>query len=97
MLHERILVLVKYVTDAIAGPFGALSKFRIDHKSLNFLGRATKDHATLRALAALVASLPATENKAFRQEFNTVSDPAVCLIGPRLTCIFIVRNMKMSS
>ncbi|KXN83613.1 COP9 signalosome complex subunit 6 [Leucoagaricus sp. SymC.cos] len=52
MLHERILVLVKYVTDVIAG-------------------QAPKDHATLRSLAALVASLPATENKAFRHEFNT--------------------------
>lgn len=31
-----------------------------------------KDHATLRSLAALIASLPATENKAFREEFDTV-------------------------
>ncbi|KAJ3576140.1 hypothetical protein NP233_g619 [Leucocoprinus birnbaumii] len=52
MLHERILVLVKYVTDVIAG-------------------QAQKDHATLRSLTALVASLPATENKAFRHEFDT--------------------------
>ncbi|RDB29371.1 COP9 signalosome complex subunit 6 [Hypsizygus marmoreus] len=52
MLHERILILVKYVTDVIAG-------------------QAKKDHATLRSLAALIASLPATENKAFRQEFET--------------------------
>ncbi|KAG6910568.1 hypothetical protein DXG01_009518 [Tephrocybe rancida] len=52
MLHERILVLVKYITDVIAG-------------------QAKKDHATLRSLAALVASLPATENKAFRDEFTT--------------------------
>ncbi|KAG6829283.1 hypothetical protein H0H92_005036 [Tricholoma furcatifolium] len=53
MLHERILILVKYVTEVIAG-------------------EAKKDHATLRALSALVASLPATENKAFREEFSTV-------------------------
>ncbi|XP_006454733.1 hypothetical protein AGABI2DRAFT_189980 [Agaricus bisporus var. bisporus H97] len=52
MLHERIMVLVKYVSDVIAG-------------------QATKDHATLRALSALVASLPATENIGFRHEFNT--------------------------
>jgi len=52
MLHERILLLVKYVTDVIAG-------------------QATRDHATLRALSALIASLPATENKAFRDEFET--------------------------
>jgi COP9 signalosome complex subunit 6 len=54
MLHDRILVLVKYVTDVIAGS-------------------AKKDHNTLRALSALVASLPATENKEFREEFDTVS------------------------
>nr|GAT49708.1 predicted protein [Mycena chlorophos] len=52
MLHDRILVLVKYVTDLIAG-------------------QAQTDHATLRALSALVASLPATENAAFREEFET--------------------------
>ncbi|KAF8898427.1 COP9 signalosome subunit 6 [Infundibulicybe gibba] len=52
MLHERILVLVKYVTDVIAG-------------------EAPKDYATLRALTALIASLPASENKAFREEFDT--------------------------
>jgi hypothetical protein len=34
--------------------------------------QAPKDHATLRALTALIASLPATENKAFREEFETV-------------------------
>ncbi|KAI0768583.1 COP9 signalosome subunit 6 [Trametes elegans] len=52
MLHDRILLLVKYVSDAIAGS-------------------AVKDHATLRALAALIASLPASENKEFREEFDT--------------------------
>jgi len=52
MLHERILLLVKYVSDVIAD-------------------QAPKDHATLRALTALIASLPATENKAFREEFET--------------------------
>jgi len=52
MLRERILILVKYVSEVIGD-------------------RATKDHATLRALSALIASLPATENKAFRDEFET--------------------------
>ncbi|KAF8078301.1 maintenance of mitochondrial structure and function-domain-containing protein [Lyophyllum atratum] len=52
MLQERILVLVKYITDVIAG-------------------QAPRDHATLRSLSALIASLPATENKAFREEFTT--------------------------
>ncbi|CDO70241.1 hypothetical protein BN946_scf184942.g41 [Trametes cinnabarina] len=52
MLYDRILLLVKYVSDVIAGS-------------------ATKDHATLRALSALIASLPASENKEFREEFDT--------------------------
>ena len=36
------------------------------------IGTAKKDPATLRALAALVSSLPATENPDFREEFDTV-------------------------
>ncbi|KAJ3490504.1 hypothetical protein NLI96_g1401 [Meripilus lineatus] len=52
MLHDRIQLLVKYLTDVIAG-------------------QAQKDHATLRALNALIASLPASENKGFREEFDT--------------------------
>ncbi|KAH6917589.1 maintenance of mitochondrial structure and function-domain-containing protein [Coprinopsis sp. MPI-PUGE-AT-0042] len=52
MLHERILLLVKYVTDAVAGT-------------------AKRDHDVLRSLSALVASLPASENKMFREEFET--------------------------
>ncbi|TEB39339.1 COP9 signalosome subunit 6 [Coprinellus micaceus] len=52
MLHERILLLVKYVADVVAGT-------------------AKKDHDILRSLGALVASLPASENKAFREEFET--------------------------
>lgn len=38
---------------------------------LNLVGSAKKDHATLRALSALIASLPASENKEFREEFDT--------------------------
>jgi len=52
MLHERIMVLVKYVTEVVAG-------------------QATKDHAVLRSLSALMASLPATESPGFREEFDT--------------------------
>ncbi|KAG1826194.1 maintenance of mitochondrial structure and function-domain-containing protein [Suillus subaureus] len=52
MLHERILVLVQYVTNVIAG-------------------QIPTDHTTLRSLSALIASLPASENKGFRDEFNT--------------------------
>jgi COP9 signalosome complex subunit 6 len=51
MLHDRILVLVKYVTQVISG-------------------EAVKDHSTLRSLASLVASLPASESIGFREEFN---------------------------
>ncbi|TFK57511.1 COP9 signalosome subunit 6 [Heliocybe sulcata] len=52
MLHDRILVLVQYVTSVLAG-------------------QAPKDHVALRALSALVASLPASENPGFREEFDT--------------------------
>ena len=73
MLHDRIAILVQYAKDVIAGtPFhlslgsGLLTHCRI-------LGQAPKDHAILRSLSALVASLPASENKGFREEFDTVS------------------------
>ncbi|EIM83487.1 COP9 signalosome subunit 6 [Stereum hirsutum FP-91666 SS1] len=52
MLHDRIVILVQYVKDVMAG-------------------QAPKDHATLRSLSALIASLPASENKGFREEFDT--------------------------
>ena len=35
-------------------------------------GSAPKDHATIRSLAALVASLPASDSQGFREEFETV-------------------------
>ncbi|KZT74893.1 COP9 signalosome subunit 6 [Daedalea quercina L-15889] len=54
MLHDRIVLLVKYVSDVLAGA-----------------SRATKDHSTLRALSALIASLPASDHKGFREEFDT--------------------------
>ena len=71
MLHERLLVLVQYVTDVIAGAEHFL------HVVIPFTGQcspgtALVDHATLRSLSALVASLPATEHEGFRQEFDTV-------------------------
>ncbi|KAJ7630568.1 COP9 signalosome subunit 6 [Roridomyces roridus] len=52
MLHERIMLLVKYVSDVVAE-------------------QKPKDHSVLRSLSALIASLPATENIAFRKEFET--------------------------
>lgn len=69
MLHERILVLVQYITDVIASMSSNMLLF---HFSQLPKDQASKDHATLRALTALIASLPATENKAFRKEFETV-------------------------
>jgi COP9 signalosome complex subunit 6 len=35
-------------------------------------GQTKKDHDAIRALSALVASLPASEHLEFRQEFDTV-------------------------
>jgi hypothetical protein len=70
MLHDRILVLVQYVTDVLASEYESclpgrlISCFKIDN--------APKDHTTLRSLSALIASLPASENKEFRKEFDTV-------------------------
>ncbi|KAF8832632.1 hypothetical protein HHX47_DHR1001384 [Lentinula edodes] len=55
MLHDRILVLIQYVTSVIAA-------------------EAPTDHGILRAISALLASLPASENKTFREEFNTESE-----------------------
>ncbi|KZS96106.1 hypothetical protein SISNIDRAFT_451786 [Sistotremastrum niveocremeum HHB9708] len=52
MLHDRILILIQYVTGVIAN-------------------QAPRDHATLRALGSLIASLPASESAAFREEFDT--------------------------
>jgi len=53
MLHDRMLVLVRYVAGVIAG-------------------EAKPDHGALRALSALIASLPASENTQFREEFEEV-------------------------
>ena len=36
------------------------------------LGQARPDQTTLRSLSALIASLPASENKYFREEFDIV-------------------------
>lgn len=56
-------------------------------------GQVPKDHTILRSISALIASLPASENKGFREEFDTVSlalfySPfeLVSVIMPRLGC-----------
>lgn len=69
MLHERILILLRYLTNVVAGTRHILSS------SLWLIlapGQARPDYGILRSLAALVASLPASENKHFREEFDTV-------------------------
>ena len=74
MLHERILVLIKYVTDVIAGR--TIRDSEVFHGLMSHIysiGQARPDHAALRSLSALLASLPASENKHFRDEFDTVS------------------------
>ncbi|KAF7437140.1 hypothetical protein PC9H_003976 [Pleurotus ostreatus] len=43
----------------------------VDYVQNVLSGQAPKDHTTLRSLSALIASLPATENKNFREEFDT--------------------------
>lgn len=72
MLHDRILLLTKYVADVLAGPCRTSSTVHC-LIYIPTLGSAKKDHATLRALSALISSLPASEDKNFREEFDTVS------------------------
>lgn len=49
-------------------------------------GTAKRDQATLRSLSALIASLPASENPEFRQEFDTVRPPHYS-VTPLLTSL----------
>ncbi|KAF8514501.1 maintenance of mitochondrial structure and function-domain-containing protein [Gautieria morchelliformis] len=62
MLHDRIQVLVSYVTSVISDVYSP-------YRTLE--GKAPNDHATLRSLSALLASLPASEQPEFREEFDT--------------------------
>jgi hypothetical protein len=72
MLHDRISVLVNYVKDVLSG-MSYFSPFPLTHTYLNLiLGSAPKDHATIRSLVALLASLPASDSQGFRDEFETV-------------------------
>jgi COP9 signalosome complex subunit 6 len=70
MLHDRIVILVQYVADALDGQVLAYGLDILAYK--HHSGKVPKNHEVLRALAALVASLPASENSAFRDEFNMV-------------------------
>jgi COP9 signalosome complex subunit 6 len=72
MLHDRIQVLVAYVTSVIAGsvlPPSRNTMLNVD------LGNVSEDYSTLRSLSALLASLPAADQPEFRQEFDTVKFP----------------------
>ena len=71
MLHDRILVLVNYVKDVLAGMFYLPAPPRHTYL-IPTLGSTPKDHATIRTLSALVASLPASDSQGFRDEFETV-------------------------
>ena len=76
MLHDRILLLVRYVTEVIAGLYMRTTLLLIYglRDWCMMPGTAKRDQATLRSLSALIASLPASENPEFRKEFETVCD-----------------------
>jgi COP9 signalosome complex subunit 6 len=69
MLHDRILVLVSYVKDVLSGTSYYLLRYSY---LIPLSGSTPKDHATIRSLAALIASLPASDSQGFRDEFETV-------------------------
>lgn len=75
MLQSRISVLVKYVSSVLAGKFTSCFLHRPPTQRISGIGESPKDNDTLRSLTALVASLPASENKGFREEFDTVRIP----------------------
>jgi len=71
MLHDRILVLVNYLKGVLSG-MSSYPPQRCIYL-IPVLGSSPKDHATIRSLAALVASLPASDSQGFRDEFETVT------------------------
>lgn len=56
------------------------------------LGQVPKDHTILRSISALIASLPASENKGFREEFDTVS---LALLHSSCELLFIVVPIRI--
>ena len=72
MLHDRILVLVNYIKAVLSGMVHRASHSVCVAYRIPITGSAQKDHATIRSLAALVASLPASDSQGFREEFETV-------------------------
>lgn len=73
MLHDRIQVLVSYVESVIAGMYLFLPSKTIPRYVCHTPGKTPRDHSALRSLSALLASLPASEQPEFREEFQTVS------------------------
>lgn len=73
MLHDRLQILIEYVAGVVAGMSTVDLLPPSDLTSTVFVsGSAKKDHTSLRALSALIASLPSSEHKEFRQEFDQV-------------------------
>lgn len=74
MLHDRIQVLVEYVASVVAGMYliHNLEEHGLFSNSSTPIGSAQKDYDILRSLAALVASLPASESPEFQEEFDAV-------------------------
>lgn len=70
MLYDRILVLVSYVKDVLSGTLSHLLHYSY---LIPLSGSTPKDHAIIRSLAALIASLPASDSQGFRDEFETVT------------------------
>ena len=74
MLQERLRILISYVTEVVAGKHILLLSVHFTYAiPYSLPGNAKKDHTTLRALSALIASLPSSEHQEFRQEFDTVN------------------------
>ncbi|OCB91169.1 hypothetical protein A7U60_g1577 [Sanghuangporus baumii] len=72
MLHDRIQLLIQYVSGVVAGRRYGLA--RIDEMlRRHALGTSSVDHTALRSLSALIASLPASEHPGFREEFDKVT------------------------
>jgi len=69
MLHDRIQLLVSYVASVIEGK---LTFVRLLLVLISDAGTTPKDHGALRSLSALLASLPASDQPEFREEFDTV-------------------------
>lgn len=63
MLHDRVLVILKYISGVVDGKVGT---------SLLMEGTAKVDHDILRQVSALVATLPVMDVADFNTELETV-------------------------